>query len=189
MALTRPSEIDETSLKGQENSPDSAVSSIVAIDDDPMTLRLLQGLFKSPDYQIQTSTDAVAGLELVDHSTSVVLVDLRMPDISGFDCMRYIRKTYPHVQVIVITGSSETSDAVEAMKGGAFQYVTKPFDPRQLRVYVDKAIDAWVQPVIRACILELLVRKNGPRAMLWVSKVHGKHWQGGRYEHRREEGV
>ena len=46
-----------------------------------------------------------------------------------------------------------------------------------------------VQPVIRACILELLVRKNGPRAMLWVSKVHGKHWQGGRYEHRREEGV
>ena len=115
---------------------------IVAIDDDPMTLRLLQGLLKHTGYRIQISSDAASGLKMINNSTSVVLVDLRMPEVSGFDCLRYIRKNHPHVQVIIVTGSSETSDAVEAMKEGAFQYVTKPFDPKQLRVYVDKAMEA-----------------------------------------------
>ncbi len=141
MALTKTSEkkpsppldVDEVAALHDEKG------SIVAIDDDPMTLRLLQGLLKGSDYRIQVSTDASSGLKLIDASTSVVLVDLQMPEVSGFDCLRHIRKNHPQVQVIVVTGSSQTSDAVEAMKAGAFQYVTKPFDPKQLRVYVDKA--------------------------------------------------
>ena len=144
MALTKTSEkkpsppldVDEVAALHDEKG------SIVAIDDDPMTLRLLQGLLKGSDYRIRVSTDASSGLKLIDASTSVVLVDLQMPEVSGFDCLRHIRKNHPQVQVIVVTGSSQTSDAVEAMKAGAFQYVTKPFDPKQLRVYVDKAMQA-----------------------------------------------
>lgn len=124
------------------NPGDRVKGSIVAIDDDPMTLRLLQSVFRETGYLIRVSNDAPSGLKLVDNSTSVVLVDLLMPEVSGFDCLRYIRKNHPQVQVIVVTGSSQTSDAVEAMKEGAFQYVTKPFDPKQLRVYVDKAMEA-----------------------------------------------
>ena len=129
-------ETDEVTVSHDERG------SIVAIDDDPMTLRLLQGLLKGSEYRIQVSSDASSGLKLIDASTSVVLVDLQMPEVRGFDCLRYIRKNHPQAQVIVVTGSSQTSDAVEAMKAGAFQYVTKPFDPKQLRVYVDKAMQA-----------------------------------------------
>ena len=144
MALTRPSENKRSNITDADEVTAShdERGSIVAIDDDPMTLRLLQGLLKGSEYRIQVSSDASSGLKLIDASTSVVLVDLQMPEVSGFDCLRYIRKNYPQVQVIVVTGSSQTSDAVEAMKAGAFQYVTKPFDPKQLRVYVDKAAQA-----------------------------------------------
>ena len=142
MALKRISADERTNVIDASNSGDRVKGSIVAIDDDPMTLRLLQSVFRETGYQIRVSNDAPSGLKLVDNSTSVVLVDLLMPEISGFDCLRFIRKNFPQVQVIVVTGSSQTSDAVEAMKEGAFQYVTKPFDPKQLRVYVDKAMDA-----------------------------------------------
>ena len=142
MVLTRTAENGRASVADDAVAGDEVKGSIVAIDDDPMTLRLLQSLLKGTKSQIRISTDAAAGLKMVDNSTSVVLVDLRMPEVSGFDCLRHIRKNHPHAQVIVVTGSSQTTDAVEAMKAGAFQYVTKPFDPRQLRVYVDKAIEA-----------------------------------------------
>lgn len=132
----------KTADEGESRVSQGIKGSIVAIDDDPMTLRLLQGLLKATEYKVQVSTDASSGLNLIDGSTSVVLVDLRMPEVSGIECIRYIRQHHQQVQVIVVTGSSETTDAVEAMKAGAFQYVTKPFDPRQLLVYVDKAIEA-----------------------------------------------
>ena len=144
MAFSKTSENKRSNIMDAEEVTTSHAErgSIVAIDDDPMTLRLLQGLLKGSEYRIQVSSDASSGLKLIDASTSVVLVDLQMPKVSGFDCLRYIRKNHPQVQVIVVTGSSQTSDAVEAMKAGAFQYVTKPFDPKQLRVYVDKAMQA-----------------------------------------------
>ena len=142
MALTRTPENGRAAVADDTLESLESKGSIVAIDDDPMTLRLLQSLLKGTKSQIRISTDAAAGLKLVDNSTSVLLVDLRMPEVSGFDCLRHVRKHHPHTQVIVVTGSSQTSDAVEAMKAGAFQYVTKPFDPRQLRVYVDKAMEA-----------------------------------------------
>ncbi len=144
MALAKTSENKRSNIMNADEVTTShdERGSIVAIDDDPMTLRLLQGLLKGSDFRIQVSTDASTGLKLIDASTSVVLVDLQMPEVSGFDCLRYIRKNHPEVQVIVVTGSSQTSDAVEAMKAGAFQYVTKPFDPKQLKVYVDKAMQA-----------------------------------------------
>ncbi len=144
MALAKTSENKRSNITEADEVTASHAErgSIVAIDDDPMTLRLLQGLLKGSEYQIQVSSDASSGLKLIDASTSVVLVDLQMPEVSGFDCLRYIRKNHPQAQVIVVTGSSQTSDAVEAMKAGAFQYVTKPFDPKQLRVYVDKAMQA-----------------------------------------------
>lgn len=116
---------------------------IVAMDDDPMTLRLLQMHLGKAGMTIQTANSGTDGLELIDDETAVALVDLRMPDLSGFDVLRHLGQHHPTVQVIVLTGSEEISDAVQAMREGAFQFVTKPFDPAQLIVFVQKAIEAW----------------------------------------------
>ena len=116
---------------------------IVAIDDDPLTLKVLERFLGQSQYIIRSATNVAHGLQLLTDSTAVALVDLRMPELSGIDCLRFIRENCPHVQVIILTGSTEVSDAVEAMREGAFQFVTKPFDPKQLLVYVQKGFEAW----------------------------------------------
>jgi DNA-binding NtrC family response regulator len=116
---------------------------IVAMDDDPLTLRLLSAHLQKAGHAIETAASGTGGLELIDESTAVALVDLRMPELDGFQVLQQIQQHYPTVQVIVLTGSEEVSDAVQAMREGAFQYVTKPFDPAQLVVYVEKAIASW----------------------------------------------
>ncbi len=118
-----------------------SIGNVVAIDDDQMTLRALQGHANRHGYRLQAAENAASGLQLINDTTSVALVGLRMPDIDGFECLKFVRESYPHVQVIVLTGSSETSDAVEAMRAGAFQFITKPFDPKQLLVYLAKACE------------------------------------------------
>ena len=123
-------------------SPNLAHGSIVAIDDDPLTLRLLSAHLGNAGYSFQTAETATAGLELIDDSTSVAVVDLKLPDLSGFQILQYLKQHHPTVQVIVLTGSDDVSDAVEAMRAGAFQFVTKPFDPQEFLVYIEKAIQS-----------------------------------------------
>jgi len=118
------------------------IGNVLAVDDDGMTLRALQGHAKRNGYRLKTADNAASGLQLIDEATSIALVNLRMPRINGFECLKYIRKHHPHVQVIILTGSTDTDDAVEAMRAGAFQFVTKPFDPKQLLVYLAKACEA-----------------------------------------------
>ena len=113
------------------------------MDDDPLTLRILTKQLDSAGYDIATAKDGTSGLALIDDSTAVALIDLRMPDLSGFDVLRHLRQHHPQVQAIILTGSEDVNDAVQAMREGALHYVTKPFDPKQLLVYVQKAVEAW----------------------------------------------
>lgn len=116
--------------------------SIVAIDDDPLTLRLLSSHLDKAGFSVRTAETGTAGLELVDDKTAVAVVDLKLPDLNGFQILRYLKEHHPTVHVIVLTGSDEVSDAVEAMRAGAFQFVTKPFNPSEFLVYVEKAIQS-----------------------------------------------
>ncbi|MEM9413150.1 MAG: response regulator, partial [Planctomycetota bacterium] len=117
-----------------------AKASVVVMDDDPMTLMLLRNHLTKAGFDVDTAIDGTSGLELIDESVSVALVDLKMPDLSGFQVLQHIRSHYPNTNVIILTSSTELDDAVEAMRDGAFQFVTKPFDPAQLVVYVEKAV-------------------------------------------------
>jgi len=116
---------------------------IVAIDDDPMTLRLLKNHLGKAGYTIETAENGAIGLQLIDESTAVALVDLRMPGLDGFEILRQLRARKSSTKVIVLTGSSEISDAVQAMREGAFHFVTKPFNPSQMVVFVEKAMETW----------------------------------------------
>jgi DNA-binding NtrC family response regulator len=116
---------------------------IIAIDDDPMTLRLLKNHLGKAGYFIETAENGAIGLQLVDESTAVALVDLRMPGLDGFELLRQLRARKSSTKVIVLTGSSEISDAVQAMREGAFHFVTKPFNPSQMVVFVEKALESW----------------------------------------------
>lgn len=113
---------------------------IVAIDDDPLTLRLLTAHLSGAGLSVRTAETGATGLELIDDDTAVAVVDLKLPGLNGFQILHYLKQHHPTVQVIVLTGSGDISDAVEAMRAGAFQFITKPFDPGEFLVYVEKAI-------------------------------------------------
>lgn len=135
------SEVGVSPLQGK--SKQKSTGRIIAIDDDPMTLRLLTAHLNKAGHQIETAENGTAGLELLNDSTAVALVDLRMPDLTGFQVLQYVQQNHPGVHVIILTGSEEISDAVQAMRDGAFQFITKPFDPEELVVYVEKALESW----------------------------------------------
>jgi len=123
----------ETEIETSDNEQ-VADGKIVAIDDDPLTLRLLSAHLSKAGHSFQTAATGTAGLDLIDDSTSVAVVDLRLPDLSGFQILQYLQENHQTVQVIVLTVSDDVSDAVEAMRSGAFQFVTKPFDPQEFLV-------------------------------------------------------
>jgi sigma-B regulation protein RsbU (phosphoserine phosphatase) len=79
-------------------------------------------------------------LTLLSDDIGIVLLDLWMPEMDGMACLRYIRENFPEIPAIMITVSHEVSHAVAAMKYGAFDYVTKPFDPSELLVIVQQAL-------------------------------------------------
>ena len=133
----------EGKADGIVTAADSAGFKLVVIDDDPMTLRLVSRHLTKAGYQVVTANDGRSGLEQIDDSTAVALIDLKMPELDGFSVLRKLQQERPTVQVIVVTGSDDVSDAVQAMREGAFQFLTKPFDPGQLLVFVDKAAQAW----------------------------------------------
>jgi len=116
---------------------------VVAVDDDPMALRVLARSLEKSGYQTLAIDNGETALEVVSGETAVALLDLRMPGLDGMDCLRFIRQHYPDTQVIILTGSDEVQDAVEAMREGAFEYLTKPYEEDDLLVHVGKAVEAW----------------------------------------------
>jgi signal transduction histidine kinase len=114
---------------------------IVVIDDDyAMRLSCRQILDKS-GYAVEAYEDGAKGLEAVLHDPpDLVVVDLKMPGISGMDVLARVREFDADVIVVVITGYPTIGSAVDAIKSGAFDFLPKPFTPDELRLVVRRAL-------------------------------------------------
>ena len=107
---------------------------LLAIDDDPKSLELIQDTLSRDDLTILTSTDPAAGLELaLQHHPEIVLLDLVMPGIDGIAVLERILAAVPTTEVILITGHYTAESAVEAIRKGASDYLTKPLSIANLR--------------------------------------------------------
>ncbi len=78
---------------------------------------------------------------LVDNPVALVLLDMKMPGMDGMEVLQLIRRDYPDIIVVVITGFATVETAIEAMKEGAYDFIPKPFEPDQLRIVVNRAWD------------------------------------------------
>lgn len=114
---------------------------VVVIDDDyAMRLSCRQILAKS-GYEVETFEDGAKGLEAVlEQPPDLVVVDLKMPGISGMDVIARVREMDPDIVVVVITGYPTIGSAVDAIKVGAFDFLPKPFTPDELRLVVRRAL-------------------------------------------------
>src|SRR5271165_788176 len=115
--------------------PDNdALFPLLAIDDDPATLALIQDALTRADLDIHTASDPEAGLEAFNNlRPRIVLVDLMMPILTGMDVLERMLSKDPGVEVILMTGHYSTDSAVEAIQKGARDYLAKPLDLEKLR--------------------------------------------------------
>jgi two-component system, NtrC family, response regulator len=106
---------------------------ILIVDDEPYIIRAVSRLLKSEKHNIlssQNGQDAVAVVE--DNLVDVVLLDINLPDIDGIEVLKHVKQIDQDIVVIMMTGYGSIKSAVEAMKAGAFEYLTKPFEDNDL---------------------------------------------------------
>ncbi len=115
---------------------------ILIVDDEKVIREGVSRALSGDNFEIDKAEDGTRGIDLLKKSAyHIVLTDLMMPGIDGFEVLRWIRENQPHIQVIVITGFATVSKAVTAMKQGAFDFVGKPFTPDYIRVVVNRAVE------------------------------------------------
>ncbi|MBC7105935.1 MAG: sigma-54-dependent Fis family transcriptional regulator, partial [Firmicutes bacterium] len=115
---------------------------IVIIDDEEHMCWALERAMRQEGYQAFAATGGRQGLELVRREApSLVLLDLKMPEMDGLEVLRRLREMSPRLPVIMITAYGTIETAIEAMKLGAVDYITKPFDLDELKIVVRKALE------------------------------------------------
>lgn len=114
---------------------------ILVIDDDPSLRRVLEYNLQEEGYEVYLATTGSEGLQAFeDYHPSLVITDLKMPGIDGFGVLREIKERSPDTLVMIITAFGAVDSAVEAMKLGAYDYITKPFNRDELKLMVRKAL-------------------------------------------------
>lgn len=118
------------------------MASLLVIDDDRTVLLLVKKAFADSDLMIHCASDAESGMAaLREHKPDVLLLDILLPEVSGMDLAREIRAIDIRLPVIFITATNDSDTAIEAMKMGAYDYLLKPLDIRQVRTLVERALE------------------------------------------------
>ena len=120
--------------------PVSAALNIVVIDDEPVIGLSCQRILGAEGHDVQYFQDPQAGLQAaLAGEFDIVLVDLMMPGLSGLEILQQLKAAGVASEVVIITGHATVESAVEAMKHGAHDYISKPFSPTQLKMAVQRA--------------------------------------------------
>jgi len=123
----------------QANTPDKP--RLLILDEDRIILQSLAQFLRREGYEVNTTDSVEQALALMESAPlELLLVDVNMPGLSATEFLRDVRRRFPHVVVIVITGYGSIEGAVEATKTGAFDYLTKPIVDDEIRVVVEKAV-------------------------------------------------
>ena len=114
---------------------------ILVIDDNPDILKLIVDILKSNDYEVTAAPGGEAGIrELESDNYAMVLTDLIMPDVSGMEVLDHLIAKSPKTMCIILTGHGSIKSSVEAIKKGAFDYITKPVSASDILLSVEKAL-------------------------------------------------
>ncbi|MFC3853362.1 sigma-54-dependent transcriptional regulator [Salinispirillum marinum] len=106
---------------------------ILVVEDDQNLRDALQDTLELDDYQVLVADAAESAMQLLArHAVNMVVSDVRMPGMSGYELLAVLKREYPHIPVLLMTAYGEVAHAVEAMQNGAVDYLVKPFKPQQL---------------------------------------------------------
>ena len=116
------------------------MSRILIVDDEPRILLLMKGLLKANGYEVETAKDGAAALEIVKAGVvDIVVTDLRMQPMDGMELFREVRAASPDIPVILLTAYASVETAIDALKSGIFDYLTKPFKVEDMLACLKRA--------------------------------------------------
>jgi two-component system, NtrC family, response regulator PilR len=159
--------------------PEAAQSPrILVIDDEPDLRTLYELSLTRAGYQVRTAANVVQSLDQLSSSQfDVVISDMQLPDGSGLDILRHMSSTQRSERCVVITAHGSAQNAVDALKAGAFDYLTKPVDLKQFRAVIAQAVDSVVHaaalPASQQELLDSEVRLDTDVAEQALSRIVG----------------
>jgi len=121
----------------------STIARVLIVDDEPSFCKVVHTLLKGEDYELQAVGCGQEAIEAVEKSDGfdVVLLDLNLPDMIGFKVMDYLSKHTPETLVVIMTGYASLESATEALRCGAYDYLTKPFAREELLKTLQNAMN------------------------------------------------
>lgn len=118
------------------------VPQILVIDDERDIREGCERILSRMDCNVHVADNGQAGLDIIEkEDICMVICDIKMPGIDGLEVLKQIKEKNPYIVVIMITGFSTVETAIEAMKKGAYDFISKPFSPDQLRIVARRAVD------------------------------------------------
>ena len=115
---------------------------ILVVDDEKSLREMLSILLERQGYKVKQATDGVAALSMAqENSYDLIISDIQMPKMNGIELLRQLRSQDNNVTMMMVTAFSSTEEAVEAMKLGAYDYITKPFKNDEIRLVIKNALE------------------------------------------------
>ena len=112
---------------------------IMVVDDEPLVRRSLSEFLTLEGYTVNIAGSAKEALELLkNYAADLVITDIKMPEMSGVELLKTIKKEHPETQVILITGYGTIESAVTGMKDGAYDYITKPIIDSEIKLIIER---------------------------------------------------
>ncbi len=128
--------------RAKKTLPTETRVKILVVDDESGPRDLLEEALSQKGYQVKTAKSGEQACQLLDKAAfDLVLTDLKMPGLNGIELLNKIRALSPEIHVIIITGYASLRSAIEAIRGGAYDYLTKPFQLAELYVVVNNAVE------------------------------------------------
>ena len=131
-----------TDVVDEQNPPEEHIFNILVVDDEPNILRVYQKTLESENYSVVTTNNGKEALQKIGGQFfDLVIADLSMPEMDGIELLQKVHKIDPDLPYIIVTGHGTVKSAVTAMKEGAEDFLTKPFDRSQMLMLVARTLN------------------------------------------------
>jgi DNA-binding NtrC family response regulator len=150
-------------------------TSVLVVDDEETFRYLLSSLIGTAGYAVDTAADGVAAINAVQTKLyHVVLLDIRMPKVDGIEVLKFIKNNHPGIEVIMLTGTVDVKTAVECMRLGAYNFITKPTTADELLSTIGRAIERRQLMIDNFLMKDQLDRLQGAQEMVGASEAFQK---------------
>ena len=148
---------------------------LLIIDDEKNIREGLAANFEMEDYNVKTASNGAEGLKLLEQGDiDLVITDLRMPGISGEQVLAKVAAETPGIPVIILTGHGSIDSAVDAMRHGAYDFLTKPLNLDQLGMIVKRALESREMKVQHEQLKQELADSTSLKEMIGKSAAMQK---------------